>query len=69
MSTPANVENKYVKLHETSTTGSPPPKVTFYGECIDASGTDLEEWGFFYSTMKTQPTPTVKHVERQAVMP
>ena len=52
MSTPANVENKYVKLHETSAAS---PKVTFYGECIDASGTppattDLEEWGFFYST-------------------
>ena len=46
MSTPAEVENKYVKLHENY-------NVTFYGDCQDASGTppattDLEGWGFFY---------------------
>ena len=64
MSTPAEVENKYVKLHENY-------NVTFYGVCKDASRTpsDLEKWGFFYDTdsspnhTKVPPAGTAIKVE------
>ena len=61
MSTPAEVENKYVKLHENG-------DVTFYGECIDASGGDLEGWGFFYSSTNTTPGAGGAGVQQEIVV-